>query len=90
MAVGQVTVAFRPVPNHFHALKDHGEREVCGQCPGFASSNVFDMAFAAQRKEKCETVLHASESFTTSVDGTIKPTTGSITETQTPAAIMRG
>lgn len=54
--------------------------------PVFASSHVFgtkDTAYAVQSKEKREAVLHVSESFTTSVDGTTKSTTGSIRDTDT-------
>lgn len=92
MAVGQVTVAFTPLPNHFHALKDHGERELCGRCSVLlALTCLAPKTWCMQhRRKKSMKLCCTLQSFTTSVDGTVKSTAGSITETQTPAVITWG
>lgn len=92
MAVGQIAVTSTPLLNHFHVLKDHGERKVCGFSDALFLPAPMCLApkSAVQSKEKHEIMLQASESFAASADGTIKSTIGSLTETQTPAAIMQG
>lgn len=73
MAVGQISVPFTPLPNHFHALKDHGKRKVYGFVDALFFLAPMCLApkavYSVQRKEKHETMLHSSEGFTTSVMG---------------------